>query len=298
MVRDFRVPPGLLPHVAFEFPARDSAMPVNRDPVGVSVRRSRNIVEPCWGVRYRMYIPRCKNNRSGKIALCRESINQPAGSTASHTITLSFPPNILTTSFTTMAPRSDFLSGSATTFEFKPRMGLWAPLDTWAYSNPSSFAKASSSSCDDSCSSSSSCSSPSSRRKVRFSQGSACTQTQEHIHVSEYSASEKEACWYRRAEYKAMRQHNQTIVEKLVQNIPLHLETESYFGLERQFHMEKMRSHQMMHSAKWAVLEEQEEQLRFDSCVHYDLIAARYSCYTQESSYQARHRGHLQSLEV
>jgi hypothetical protein len=184
----------------------------------------------------------------------------------------------------TMAPRSEFISNGWGVIEFKPRTGTWASEVAWT----SSPLKTSSSFHDEA-------SVQQQQRRVRFAPRSS-VQTVEYIHVSDYSASEKASCWYNRPEYQAMRQHNGNTLFKIVQQIPLDPENECQFGLENQSPIENLRCHQVMHSARWAVLDEQEEQLRFDLCLQHDILAARYSSCTWEAHDRARFLGQVQSL--
>lgn len=210
----------------------------------------------------------------------------------SHSHNLAKLPTIFTPlhkAINTMPPRAEIYSESSSfPIEFKPRTGTWASLDVWA----SSPLKASFSFDNDS----SSCSSQKQHRRVRFSQTK--NQVQEYMHVSEYTAEEKEACWFHRPDYQAMREHNHATAEKLCLHIPLNLEDECQFGLENRTSRENMISQQITHQAKWALLDEQEEQWRFDACLNHDILAARYSSCTWQAMDRARYIGHLQCTLV
>jgi hypothetical protein len=184
-----------------------------------------------------------------------------------------------------MAPRLEFSLGNLGV-EFKPRTGTWASLDAWAYPSLKTL-----SSFDDESSS------QQQRRRVRFAPR-ANSQIRDYIHVSDYSASEKDACWYRRPQYQTMREHSQQTLENMTYGIPLDPENESHFGLELQLPLENVRCQLIKYHAKWAVLNEQEDQLRYDFGLQHDLLASRYSSYTREAHDRARQLGYAQIIEV
>lgn len=191
-----------------------------------------------------------------------------------------------------MAPRSEFIAlDNSGLVEFKPRIGTWASYDAWSQPRLQEEGEPS---FDDDSSKSKSLQQPQQRRRVRF----ACSNdTQEYMHKTEYTSEEKRACWYKRADYQAMRAHNAETVEKMAYRIPLDEDDECHFGLEYRTPNENHHCHQIMRSAILAVLDEQDDQWRFDGCLNDDFIAARYSFCTWEARDRALSVGQQQSLQ-
>jgi len=179
-----------------------------------------------------------------------------------------------------MAPRSE-LPLDSSIVEFKPRLGAWASYDAWSqpklqFSDDSSDA------------------SVSARRRVRFARSSE-NKVIDYMHVSEYSTEEKKACWFRRSDYQAMKAHNAATVDKMTNRIPLCEEEECHFGLETRTPRENMLCRQIMRLATIAVLDEQDDQLRFDGCLNDEILAARYMSCTWEAKDNALLLGRSQA---
>jgi hypothetical protein len=185
-----------------------------------------------------------------------------------------------------MAPRSELALdlNCFIEFEFKPRAGTWASYDAW--SQPKSLTSSTEEQSQDQ---------PRRRRRVRFASRQS-NEIQEYMHVTEYTPEEKDACFYRRPDYQAMRTHNAETLEKMTYRVALDESSECHFGLETRTPLENIRCHQLMRNAILAVLDEQDDQWRFDGCLHPEIIAARYSSHTWESQDRARCLGRSQSL--
>ena len=136
------------------------------------------------------------------------------------------------------------------------------------------------------------------RLRVRFARN--ISETRDYIHRTEYLAEEKHACWHQRADYQAMKAHNAETIDKILRRILLDERDESHIGLEvRMSPTESLHCHYMMRHAILAVLDEQEDQWRFDNGhVDYEIIAARYSYYTWEAQDRALCLGYQHSLAV
>eukprot|EP00934_Nitzschia_sp_Nitz4_P005191 Nitzschia sp. Nitz4//scaffold18_size181773//170196//170756//NITZ4_001944-RA/size181773-processed-gene-0.30-mRNA-1//1//CDS//3329540098//5181//frame0 len=183
-----------------------------------------------------------------------------------------------------MAPRSDFPTQLLNTVEFKPRTGTWASYDTWSQL-PSLYIS----------DSSSTSSFESQQKSVRFSRNNDVV---EYIHCTEFTPEEKAASWYAKADFRAMRNHNNDTIDKMTNRVPLDEAQESSVGLEDRTPLENCRTHQIMRNAMMAVLDEQDDQWRFDGYLNDEIIAARYQSYTWEARDRAYHIGRSQCLPV
>jgi hypothetical protein len=167
-----------------------------------------------------------------------------------------------------MAPRSDLSLDSA--IEFKPRLGLWASFDAWSQpklQEGQPFQRRR-------------------RRNVRFAR-TLDKQTIEHTHLSDYTPEEKQACFFQRDDYKRMRVHNNDTVDKMIHRMPLQENEECVTGLEARTPRDNMLCHQSIRQALFAVLDEQDDQWRFDGCLNDDILASRYMTYTYDAKDRA-----------
>ena len=181
-----------------------------------------------------------------------------------------------------MPPRSEFPS-DISSIEFKPRLGTWASYDAWAQPKLQLG--------DDS--------SHRRRRRVRFGRTNAVeVQVQEYLHVTEYSSEEKRACWYDRQQFQDMRHHNAETMDKMARQVPLDPEQECAFGLETRVGPINFVCQQQMRLAFLAVIDEQDEQLRFDGFLQDDMIASRYMTHTWEASERALCVGRAQNIHA
>ena len=195
-----------------------------------------------------------------------------------------------------MAPRSlessfDYC-GNSNKFgiaEFKPRVGTWATDNSWSSSSSRVD--------DDEVSSQQQQQRRRNRRRrqVRFASN---PEIQDYLHRKDYTSEEKRSCWFRRSEYESMRTHNAATLDKLLRDIPLDQQNESIFGLEAHTHGVDYhdRCHQIIRCAILAVLEEQDDQRRYDGSINEHVLAARYVCCTGEARDRAISLGHFQSL--
>ena len=93
---------------------------------------------------------------------------------------------------------------------------------------------------------------------------------QDYIHVHDYTATERQACWFHREDYAAMRAANTATLDKYYYgNSSMHHsflvdeESESLLGLETQrTPLESMQCLQRIRTAIGAVLDEQDGQKR------------------------------------
>jgi hypothetical protein len=176
-----------------------------------------------------------------------------------------------------MAPRYPSCEFSLvdSALEFKPRLDLWAnqtAYQTWSQQQQQQKR---------------------SKRSVRFARTEKVV---EHIHPSDYTAEEKLACWFRRADYKRMRAHNEATVDKMTYRIELTQDEESSTGLETRTPRENMLCHQAIRQAIFSVLDEQDDQLRFDGCLNDDILAARFMSYTSACKERALWLGQAQAV--
>jgi hypothetical protein len=180
-----------------------------------------------------------------------------------------------------MAPRypsTDFSSLVVdTSLEFKPRLDLWADQSSWRSLEEQSKPK---------------------RQRVRTVRFSRSTPKEvEYLHVTDYTKEEKEACFYKRAEYKRMRAHNEQTVDKMVRGEELNASDETSTGMEMRTPYENMVAHQAIRQAVHALLDEQDDQLRYDGQVHEEILAARYMAYTAACKDRAHWLGQVQAKD-
>jgi hypothetical protein len=80
--------------------------------------------------------------------------------------------------------------------------------------------------------------------------------------------------------------------------IELTQDEECSTGLETRTPRENMMCHQAIRQAIFAVLDEQEDQLRFDGCLNDDILAARFMSYTSACKERALWLGQAQAVVV
>lgn len=184
-----------------------------------------------------------------------------------------------------MAPRSEYYVTDCVNFEFKPRLGTWASYDAWSQpklqmgEDNSSHGRR-----------------RQRRRRVRFGNShSVDVEVKEYMHVSEYTEEEKLACWYSRPQFQEMRHHNATTMDKMANNLPLDPFQECAYGLETRVGQINFICQQQMRLAFLAVIDEQDDQLRFDGVLNDEMIASRYMTHTWEASERAVCIGRAQS---
>lgn len=172
--------------------------------------------------------------------------------------------------------------------EFKPRVGTWASVNAWSLS-PRKFD-------DDNDDDDSSYQQQrrQHRQRVRFASN---PEIQDYLHRKDYTTEERRSCWFQRSEYETMRTNNAATRNKLINSLPLDHRNESIFGLESHINlMDHYRCHQIIRCAVLAVLEEQDDQRRYDGSINENVLAARYICCTDEARDRALSLGHFQSL--
>ena len=178
-----------------------------------------------------------------------------------------------------MAPRYPSCEFSLvdTSLEFKPTLNLWdsqTAYQTWSQQHEEQKRR---------------------NKTVRFARTEKVV---DYIHASEYTAEEKEACWFQRSDYKRMRAHNAATVEKMTYRAPLCEVDESPVGLETRTPRENMLCHQAIRQAIFAVLDEQDDQMRFEGYLNPDILAARYMSYTFACKDRAAWLGQAQAVSV
>jgi hypothetical protein len=178
-----------------------------------------------------------------------------------------------------MAPRYPSLSSYPSssdypaldsTLEFKPRLDLWASQSAYdAWTKPQQEQQQGQQQSKE----------HSKKKRVRFS--AILTKTKSTTSLQEYSHEEKEACWFSRQDFREMRLQRQQTIEQspdLNQEWGLETSANSYIYYE-------------IRQAQNAVLEEQDDQLRWDGCLNADILAARYMAYTVASKDRAQWLG-------
>jgi hypothetical protein len=184
-----------------------------------------------------------------------------------------------------MAPRCHSETIFEYPLEFKPRLDLWSsPSCNNSWSQPTHHQRAQ----------------QGRRRAVNFARS---TKEIEHIHVSDYTTEEIQACWYKRSDYKRIRASNQATIHHMCNQLPPLLsqddEHHTHVGLEtRATPRDNFLCHQAIRLAINAVLDEQEDQLRYDGCYNPEILAARYSAYTSSCIDQARYIGTRQAEDA
>eukprot|EP00538_Stauroneis_constricta_P009274 CAMPEP_0119550738 /NCGR_PEP_ID=MMETSP1352-20130426/4204_1 /TAXON_ID=265584 /ORGANISM="Stauroneis constricta, Strain CCMP1120" /LENGTH=201 /DNA_ID=CAMNT_0007596685 /DNA_START=121 /DNA_END=726 /DNA_ORIENTATION=+ len=150
--------------------------------------------------------------------------------------------------------------------EFKPRLGLWESPQAWEQQQQQQKQQTSKTQ---------------QRKRVTF----GSKKTHQHTHVSDMTAQEIEAAYYSRADFRRFRDERQEAIQNDNNS------NECTYGLENLTPHENFQVIQRMRCAKIAVLDEQDEQLRYDGYVNQEYIAARYSCYTKRCSDFAQSTG-------
>lgn len=168
--------------------------------------------------------------------------------------------------------------------EYKPRLDLWASQTAYqAWSEKTQEQKRR----------------RQQQRTVRFAAAAMTMTTSiEYIHINDYTLDEKKACWFQRDEYQRIREHNDRTVTKMTSRLPLDEGvTESSTGLETRTPRENAISHQAIRQAIFAVLDEQDDQLRYnDGYRNEGVLAARYASYTLASQDRALWLGQAQAV--
>mmetsp|Transcript_115922 Transcript_115922/g.162932 ORF Transcript_115922/g.162932 Transcript_115922/m.162932 type:complete len:212 (-) Transcript_115922:88-723(-) len=162
------------------------------------------------------------------------------------------------------------------TIEFKPRLDLWASQSAWGCSSSTQDLY-----------SQQQRKQPKQRRRVRFAP--TLIETQSHIHHSDITPEEKQAAWFSRSEFKQMRFERQTIIDDMS------------IGLDEEWGLETSANHSIYYEirqAQNAVLEEQDDQLRWDGYLNFDILAARYQSYTQSAKDRAYYLASYYAKEI
>eukprot|EP00339_Tiarina_fusa_P019594 CAMPEP_0117052446 /NCGR_PEP_ID=MMETSP0472-20121206/36256_1 /TAXON_ID=693140 ORGANISM="Tiarina fusus, Strain LIS" /NCGR_SAMPLE_ID=MMETSP0472 /ASSEMBLY_ACC=CAM_ASM_000603 /LENGTH=185 /DNA_ID=CAMNT_0004767083 /DNA_START=48 /DNA_END=605 /DNA_ORIENTATION=- len=181
-----------------------------------------------------------------------------------------------------MAPRypslSDYSSSDYpvldSTLEFKPRLDLWASQTAYdAWTKPQQQQQQQSQSMQ-------------TKKRVRFS--ATLTKSKAHTSLSEFTSEEKEACWFSRHEFRTMRQERQYTID-------------SSPNLNEEWGLETSGNNSIYYEirqAQNAVLEEQDDQLRWDGYLNADILSARYMAYTAASKDRAQWLGNHHAKEA
>jgi hypothetical protein len=182
-----------------------------------------------------------------------------------------------------MAPRYPSLSSYSTsdypvldsTLEFKPRLDLWASQTAYdAWTKPQQQQSQSKQQ-------------TSTKKRVRFS-ATSLTKTQTHIPLDEFTVEEKEACWFSRQDFREMRQQRQYTIDTSV-------------NLDEEWGLETSGNNYIYYEirqAQNAVLEEQDDQLRWDGYLNADILSARYMAYTAACKDRAQWLGNHHAKET
>ena len=165
---------------------------------------------------------------------------------------------------------------SASPIEFKPRLDLWASQSGWGSSTRDLTQNTKEQQVHH-------------RRRVRFASASSLEQTKLYIHASEYTQEEKESCWFTREESKRMRNERNGLVDDMNVNLNQHWGVET--SGSHQIHYE-------IRQAQNAVLDEQDDQLRWDGYLNADILSARYMSYTLSAKDRAIYFGNQYAKEV
>jgi hypothetical protein len=117
-----------------------------------------------------------------------------------------------------------------------------------------------------------------------------------YIHITELSSEEVQAAWYKRSDFRKFRTDTQATIDKLTHRQALD-QDECLFGLETLTPRENFVCHQRIRNAISAVLDEQDDQMRYEGCYNHEYLAALSRSHSLNSTETARLIGERQAVK-